>query len=81
MQEASIHVETLGKLVERDFTLLLIVVREGLLTPAVDPVSVRAAVDELVQPQPMTIAVIMANSEWVKGNKDLVQRYFEAPTS
>ena len=37
-----------------------------------------AAVDELVQPQPMTIAVIMANSEWVKGNKDLVQRYMTA---
>jgi len=37
-----------------------------------------ASVDELVQPQPMTIAVIMANSEWAKGNKDLVQRYMTA---
>jgi NitT/TauT family transport system substrate-binding protein len=35
-------------------------------------------VDELVQPQPMTIAVIMANSDWVKGNKELVQRYMTA---
>jgi len=37
-----------------------------------------ASVDELVQPQPMTIAVIMANSEWAKSNKDLVQRYMTA---
>src|SRR3954464_529579 len=29
-------------------------------------------VDALVQPQPMTIAVIMANSDWVKANPDLV---------
>jgi NitT/TauT family transport system substrate-binding protein len=35
-------------------------------------------VDELVQPRPMTIAVIMANSDWVKGNKELVQRYMTA---
>src|SRR3954469_20200504 len=35
-------------------------------------------VDELVQPQPMTIAVIMANSDWAKGNKELVQRYMTA---
>jgi NitT/TauT family transport system substrate-binding protein len=35
-------------------------------------------VDELVTPQPMTIAVIMANSDWVKGNKELVQRYMAA---
>ena len=35
-------------------------------------------VDELVQPQPMTIAVIMANSEWVKANPDLVQGYMTA---
>ena len=32
----------------------------------------------MVQPQPMTIAVIMANSDWVKGNQDLVQRYMTA---
>ena len=37
-----------------------------------------ASVDDLVQPQPMTIAVIMANSEWVKANPDLVQRYMTA---
>jgi len=37
-----------------------------------------ASVDELVQPQPMTIAVIMANSEWVKANPDLVQSYMTA---
>jgi NitT/TauT family transport system substrate-binding protein len=37
-----------------------------------------AGVDDLVQPQPMTIAVIMANTDWVKANKDLVQRYMTA---
>lgn len=37
-----------------------------------------ASVDELVQPQPMTIAVIMANSEWVKANPELVQAYMTA---
>ena len=37
-----------------------------------------ANVDELVQPQPMTIAVIMANTDWVKANPDLVQRYMTA---
>jgi NitT/TauT family transport system substrate-binding protein len=37
-----------------------------------------ASVDELVQPQPMTIAVIMANSDWVKANPDLVQSYMTA---
>ena len=36
------------------------------------------SVDELVQPQPMTIAVIMANTDWVKANPDLVQRYMTA---
>jgi NitT/TauT family transport system substrate-binding protein len=35
-------------------------------------------VDELVQPQPMTIAVIMANTDWIKANPDLVQRYMTA---
>jgi NitT/TauT family transport system substrate-binding protein len=35
-------------------------------------------VDELVQPQPMTIAVIMANTEWIKANRDLAQRYVTA---
>lgn len=37
-----------------------------------------ANVDELVQPQPMTIAVIMANSDWVKANPELVQNYMTA---
>jgi NitT/TauT family transport system substrate-binding protein len=37
-----------------------------------------ASVDELVQPQPMTIAVIMANSEWVKSNPELVKNYMTA---
>jgi NitT/TauT family transport system substrate-binding protein len=37
-----------------------------------------ADVDVLVQPQPMTIAVIMANSDWVKANPDLVRRYMTA---
>jgi NitT/TauT family transport system substrate-binding protein len=35
-------------------------------------------VDELVQPQPMTIAVIMANTDWITANPDLVQRYMTA---
>jgi NitT/TauT family transport system substrate-binding protein len=35
-------------------------------------------VDELVQPQPMTIAVIMANTDWIKANPDLVSRYMTA---
>ncbi|HZC55409.1 MAG TPA: ABC transporter substrate-binding protein [Xanthobacteraceae bacterium] len=35
-------------------------------------------VDELVQPQPMTIAVIMANTDWIKANPELVQRYMTA---
>ncbi len=37
-----------------------------------------ANVDELVKPQPMTIAVIMANSDWVKANPDLVRAYMTA---
>jgi NitT/TauT family transport system substrate-binding protein len=37
-----------------------------------------ASVDALVQPQPMTIAVIMANSDWVKSNPELVRNYFTA---
>jgi NitT/TauT family transport system substrate-binding protein len=37
-----------------------------------------ASVDDLVQPQPMTIAVIMANSDWVKANPALVERYMTA---
>jgi NitT/TauT family transport system substrate-binding protein len=37
-----------------------------------------ASVDALVQPQPMTIAVIMANTDWIKANPDLVQRYMTA---
>ena len=34
--------------------------------------------DELVKPQPMTIAVIMVNTDWAKANHDLVQRYMTA---
>jgi NitT/TauT family transport system substrate-binding protein len=37
-----------------------------------------AAVDELVEPRPMTIAVIMINSEWAKKNPNLVRNYFTA---
>ena len=37
-----------------------------------------ASVDDLVKPQPMTIAVIMANTDWVKSNPDLVRRYMTA---
>ena len=37
-----------------------------------------ADVDALVQPQPMTIAVIMANTDWVKANPDVVGRYMTA---
>jgi NitT/TauT family transport system substrate-binding protein len=37
-----------------------------------------ASVDELVNPQPMTIAVIMANTDWVKKNRDLVRNYVTA---
>jgi NitT/TauT family transport system substrate-binding protein len=37
-----------------------------------------ANVDELVRPQPMTIAVIMANTDWIKANRDLVRRYMTA---
>lgn len=35
-------------------------------------------VDKLVQPQPMTIAVLMANSDWVKANPDVVRGYMTA---
>jgi NitT/TauT family transport system substrate-binding protein len=35
-------------------------------------------VDKLVQPQPMTIAVIMANTDWIKAKPDLVERYVTA---
>ena len=37
-----------------------------------------ASVDELVQPKPMTIAVIMANTDWVKANPNLVRSYMTA---
>jgi NitT/TauT family transport system substrate-binding protein len=35
-------------------------------------------VDKLVLPQPMTIAVIMANTDWIKTKSDLVERYVTA---
>lgn len=44
---------------------------QGLAIPFAD-------VDKLVEPQPMTIAVIMANSDWVKANQDLVRNYMTA---
>jgi NitT/TauT family transport system substrate-binding protein len=44
---------------------------QGLAIPFLD-------VDALVEPQPMTIAVIMANSDWVKANQDLVRNYMTA---
>ena len=34
--------------------------------------------DELIEPRPMTIAVIMANTDWVKKNPDLVRNYMTA---
>jgi NitT/TauT family transport system substrate-binding protein len=37
-----------------------------------------AAVDELVEPRPMTIAVIMVNTDWAKKNTELVRNYFTA---
>jgi NitT/TauT family transport system substrate-binding protein len=35
-------------------------------------------VDKLVLPQPMTIAVIMANTDWIKAKPDLVEHYVTA---
>jgi NitT/TauT family transport system substrate-binding protein len=37
-----------------------------------------AEVDDLVQPNPMTIAVLMVNTDWAKQNSDLVKNYFTA---
>ena len=37
-----------------------------------------ASVDELVQPSPMTIAVLMVNTDWAKQNTELVKNYFTA---
>ena len=45
--------------------------QQGIAVPFAD-------VDQLVQPQPMTIAVLMANTDWAKANQDLVKRYMTA---
>ena len=37
-----------------------------------------AELDDLVEPQPMTIAVIMVNTDWAKQNQELVRNYFVA---
>jgi NitT/TauT family transport system substrate-binding protein len=37
-----------------------------------------ADVDQLVEPRPMTIAVIMVNTDWAKKNTELVRNYFTA---
>jgi NitT/TauT family transport system substrate-binding protein len=37
-----------------------------------------ADVDQLVEPRPMTIAVIMVNTDWAKKNAELVRNYFNA---
>ncbi len=37
-----------------------------------------AAPDKLVQPQPMTIAVIMVNTDWAKKNTELLRNYYTA---
>jgi len=34
--------------------------------------------DDLIQPSPMTIAVIMVNTDWAKQNKELLNNYFIA---
>jgi len=37
-----------------------------------------AEADDLIQPSPMTIAVIMVNTDWARQNQDLLKNYFVA---
>ena len=37
-----------------------------------------ASVDEAVEPRPMTVAVVMVNTNWAKQNPELVQSYVQA---
>jgi NitT/TauT family transport system substrate-binding protein len=37
-----------------------------------------ASIDELVEPQPMTVAVVMINTEWAKKDRQVADNYFHA---